>query len=114
MDESKYNKQSVALRRILDVESMQSGHHSAGDYCFDFDAEYLGGKRTDDIYYIYLCLPGEIRWSSIQIQRGAQHPNPEVRIWGWDGNEDAPTITPSIHWVGHWHGHLNAGFLQSC
>jgi hypothetical protein len=29
--------------------------------------------------------------------------------WEWDGNREAPTLTPSIHHVGHWHGWLKAG-----
>jgi hypothetical protein len=31
--------------------------------------------------------------------------------WGWDGNEDAPTLTPSIHCIGHWHGWVRNGAL---
>ncbi len=31
--------------------------------------------------------------------------------WVWDGNRDAPTLHPSIHHIGHWHGWLKAGFF---
>jgi hypothetical protein len=31
--------------------------------------------------------------------------------WSWDGNETAPTLTPSLHWVGVWHGWCRAGQL---
>lgn len=34
--------------------------------------------------------------------------------WQWDGNRDAPTLTPSVHWVGHWHGFLRNGVWESC
>jgi len=34
--------------------------------------------------------------------------------WQWDGNEDAPTITPSIHVLEHWHGWMKNGELVSC
>lgn len=30
--------------------------------------------------------------------------------WRWDGNRAAPTLSPSIHHIGHWHGYLRAGF----
>lgn len=30
--------------------------------------------------------------------------------WHWDGNREAPTLSPSVHHVGHWHGWLKAGF----
>lgn len=29
--------------------------------------------------------------------------------WEWDGNEDAPTLSPSINHTGCWHGWLRAG-----
>jgi hypothetical protein len=34
--------------------------------------------------------------------------------WAWDGNREAPTLEPSIHHVGHWHGYLRAGVWESC
>jgi len=34
--------------------------------------------------------------------------------WQWDGNEDAPTIMPSIHVLEHWHGWMKNGELVSC
>jgi len=33
--------------------------------------------------------------------------------WEWDGNRDAPTLQPSVHMVGHWHGWLRAGIWES-
>lgn len=40
--------------------------------------------------------------------RGGQHP-----VWQWDGNREAPTLTPSIlhHSRQEWHGFLRAGKL---
>ena len=34
--------------------------------------------------------------------------------WDWDGNMHQPTLTPSVHHVGHWHGFLRAGIWESC
>ncbi len=40
--------------------------------------------------------------------------------WNWDGNEDKPTLTPSVyHNRGagdntEWHGHFTAGRMVSC
>jgi hypothetical protein len=31
--------------------------------------------------------------------------------WDWDGNEDLPTLAPSLHCDGHWHGFIRGGFL---
>lgn len=34
--------------------------------------------------------------------------------WGWDGNYDSPTVTPSIYHVGYWHGFFERGYFRSC
>ncbi len=33
--------------------------------------------------------------------------------WQWDGNREAPTLTPSINVIGRWHGWLREGKLVS-
>lgn len=33
----------------------------------------------------------------------------EGRNWTWDGNTEAPTLHPSIHHLGCWHGWLKNG-----
>lgn len=43
--------------------------------------------------------------------------NPETNgghSWQWDGNEVKPTLTPSVHAVGSWHGYVTAGRMVSC
>lgn len=71
-----------------------------GDFCFD-----------DEHRHIYVCLPGRTAPDAIPIQKGAPG---GTRIWGWDGNTETPTLTPSIEDKGHWHGFLRAGKLESC
>ena len=39
------------------------------------------------------------------------HKNHRGAQWSWDGNEDAPTLLPSLHAVGIWHGWVTAGQL---
>lgn len=69
---------------------------------------------------LYIVLPhasgkpaldstGRAALDAIPLSRG-QGP----RAWRWDGNEDRPTLMPSINWIGHWHGWLTAGELRSC
>ena len=31
--------------------------------------------------------------------------------WTWDGDEDRPTLKPSLHWVGVWHGWVTNGVM---
>lgn len=34
--------------------------------------------------------------------------------WEWDGDEEKPTLKPSVHYVGRWHGWFRAGRMESC
>lgn len=34
--------------------------------------------------------------------------------WEWDGNEEKPTLKPSVHTRGHWHGWIKNGRMVSC
>ncbi|OHV85966.1 DUF6527 family protein [Ensifer sp. LCM 4579] len=34
--------------------------------------------------------------------------------WSWNGSIEAPTLTPSVHHIGHWHGFLTEGEWRSC
>ena len=89
------NTESINARKV------QPGQmERPGDFCFDEEREHL-----------YLILPGNKHADCIPIRRG--EPGGE-RVWGWDGNEDAPTLKPSILAHGQWHGYLTAGKLQSC
>ena len=104
------NTESVDLRRVK--VPVEAGTKLApGDFAWDFDSPELGGDRKAETAHIYVALPGEGGgWSAIKVRRGA--PGGE-RVWGWDGNEDKPTLTPSIHMPGVWHGWLRAGRLVS-
>lgn len=73
--------------------------------------DFSWGEEHEGKRYLYLCLPGEKSMDAIKVQRGAPGGN---RVWGWDGNEERPTIEPSIHYIEHWHGWLRAGRLVSC
>jgi hypothetical protein len=41
----------------------------------------------------------------------------KVHGWDWDGNREAPTLTPSVLQSGlpcRWHGYLTAGEWKEC
>jgi hypothetical protein len=50
-------------------------------------------------------LPGLVR---IPISETGRDITP---VWKWDGNKEAPTLTPSIDVHGVWHGFLTNGKL---
>jgi hypothetical protein len=95
------NTESCDCRRCPDPFE---GEVKPGDFCWGADEE-------GDTRYLYIVLPSDNRPTAIKVHRGAPGGN---RIWGWDGNEDKPTLAPSIDWSGRWHGHLVAGRLVSC
>jgi hypothetical protein len=104
------NTQSVDCRRIT-LPLSEGCVTQSGDFAWDTDVPERAEHRTSDRRYLYIHLPGEQQWSAIHVRRGG--PGGE-RVWGWDGNENRPTLTPSIHHVGVWHGHLVGGRLNSC
>jgi hypothetical protein len=65
--------------------------------------------------YIVLRRPDGSNGGAIPIKRG---PNQSGAAWGWDGDREKPTLTPSIWWKSgdarEWHGWLRAGRLVSC
>jgi hypothetical protein len=106
------NTESVDCRRVKVPRSAGDEKLLPGDFAWDFDAPECGGDRSKPTHYIYLALPGDAGgWSAIKVQKGQSFSG---RVWGWDGNEDKPTLNPSILVTDQWHGYLCAGRLQSC
>lgn len=40
-------------------------------------------------------------------------PNTKRPSWKWNGSTEKPTLHPSVHHVGHWHGWLTDGVWRS-
>jgi hypothetical protein len=95
------NTESCNCRR---VEGGYDGVEHPGDFYLE-PVEGMGGDTC-----IHIMLPGHTL-ICIPIQKGSA---PGNRVWGWDGNEVMPTLTPSIHTIDHWHGYLTNGRLVSC
>jgi len=59
---------------------------------------------------IYVCPCGCRRQGYLRF-RGAPRPPEEADrpSWEWDGNREAPTLSPSVLHRDHWHGYLRAG-----
>lgn len=102
------NRESIDARRCQGFEDAQE--HGPGAFFWMVE---------DDRRTMVFHLPGEEGPRAIQVRPGQGDGN---GIWGWDGNEDAPTLQPSIlAWdrnqgerVEVWHGYLTAGRFVSC
>lgn len=108
-DATEYNTQSAEGQIRVDWDDLED-NGQLGDWAFLIDAQ---GNTT-----LLIRQPDgtERGWlSGIPLA-----PNPKEKIcWDWDGNKEAPTVTPSIHRLPNWnrpgwHGFMRAGKLESC
>jgi len=89
------NTESIGTRLV----PFGTGIEKPGDFCFD-----------EDHSVIYIWLPGAPGPDALGIKYGDPG---GPRVWGWNGNVESPTLTPSIQ-DGNWHGYLTNGKLISC
>jgi hypothetical protein len=94
------NTESIDCRRVADFDAIEK----PGDFYFE-PVQGMGGDTC-----LHIQMP-DGAFICIAVARGG---NTTPKVWGWDGNEDRPTITPSIHCIDRWHGWLEAGRLRSC
>jgi hypothetical protein len=93
------NRESCDCRQVADYDHVER----PGDFYFK-PIQNVPGETC-----LHIMLPGDtFIW--IPVSRGEKLP----RVWLWDGNETKPTVSPSIHTIGHWHGFLRGGRLESC
>lgn len=112
-DESHYNKDSCDMRRVTEAEFFgpKEEKQTARGWFFWKDIVRDGG-RCRGIFARYpdgsaVHLP--VRPVPTELQNvNAGH------SWGWDGNEDHPTLTPSVRITGCWHGWVKKGRMVSC
>lgn len=76
-----------------------------GEFCFEVDDK---GQR-----WFNCTLPGETH-CRIPVRPVLTPGINGGHSWEWDGNEDKPTLHPSVHCVGSWHGWIKAGRMESC
>jgi hypothetical protein len=66
-------------------------------------------QRDEGEWWISLRLP-DGSYNDLPIKLG-----PDTgRGWVWDGNQDKPTLFPSVHCIGNWHGWIRGGRMESC
>lgn len=89
------------VRAVLcdDIDSVRT-QPGAFEFYVDASGEVAG--------MIYCCPCGCGATGSLAFR---PRPSPS---WEWDGNRAAPTLSPSVHHVGHWHGWLRNGIWESC
>lgn len=94
------NTNSCDMVRVSSDDAVQDGPPGAF-YIETFE----GGQRV-----MWHKLPdGNVGWLRLRPLVAGEHPS-----WEWDGNQDKPTLTPSVHLPGRWHGWFRDGRMESC
>jgi hypothetical protein len=87
------------------VEDITRSKHIPGAFKYFSDGSSLGPTGMN-----FICPCGCGALSPLHFDND----EPTDPSWTWDGNRQKPTLHPSVHWVGHWHGWLRNGVWESC
>lgn len=74
---------------------------------------HLGPPDPDGELLFWYCCPCGCG-SIAPLIAGSGFKPADGPSWNWNGSTDAPTLTPSVHHRGHWHGWLRNGVWESC
>ena len=84
---------------------------------FDDEGAFIRDGQVGDWYFagnddLYIHTPGGTARLPVDPKCREEWGGP---CWQWDGNRDAPTVTPSISikGEGEWHGYMTKGQLVS-
>ena len=73
----------------------------------------------EDVKSVFIVMPidweePDIKQNGIVAEWTISEKNINGAQWKLFGDEKSPTMSPSLHWVGMWHGWLENGYLRSC
>jgi hypothetical protein len=101
-----YVKTPPVRGKPVDFDALyEAGHEALRAAAGGFEFIEKDGRVTD---MLMICPCGCGDTGALAIRPA---PSPS---WEWDGNREKPTLHPSVHHVGHWHGWLRAGVWESC
>jgi hypothetical protein len=103
----RYGHAPITMRRPHNTggDDPDESLEQLGDFNWQFDPQ---GRRT--LVVLIPCARGDrTHWTYSRWT--IDHKNHCDAQWSWDGNEDAPTLNPSLHAVGVWHGWVRGGQL---
>ncbi len=66
----------------------------------------------EDESTLFIIMPGQRHLDAISVTRDLT--KQQDRVWLLTGTREKPTLHPSLHLVGHWHGYLTDGRFVSC
>lgn len=91
----RYDHDPIPLRNVGNDESVEK----PGDFYWADDTLWVAIPSDDP------------EWDNMSIIRIACAEKQSPGVWQWDGDREKPTLTPSIHTIGVWHGWIKNGML---
>lgn len=93
-----------------------------GSFDIDLSPNGIGGYPGATAHLLFVCPQGK-RCGVLLGPQFVDRPTPDALcIWGWDGNLERPTLTPSINCLAEkdgkptsgcgWHGFITAGVIR--
>lgn len=113
----------VPSRRSVVGKVFDNGHdarkHGPGGIWYVWKSDVPGKDRKfpEDVYSVMIVMPvqwGELGRDGISCEWTVARKNSQGAQWTLSGTKEEPTLSPSLHWVGMWHGYLRSGRLDSC
>lgn len=101
MNEANYNKESCEMIRVANEDAVLAGGPGSFYIWSDADGQRYLACRLPDRCFIEIPIRPVVNGQS-------SHPS-----WDWDGNVEHPTLMPSVHTHGHWHGWFRKGRMES-
>jgi hypothetical protein len=102
----------VKARKVTDiVDRSFSDDYQVRDQIQKGDFEITKDDKTGQRQFWFKC-PGNCGQVAPIALRPLAAGYEKFQSWEFDGNEDAPTLSPSINHVGCWHGWLRGGVFS--
>lgn len=102
MTTPRYGHEPIAMRHL----TADFGSHTqpeAGQFYFLYPAD--GGRK------LCVAVPGRERAFLACLPVRTDDQQRDKRSWIWNGDKELPTLSPSLHCVGLWHGWVRGGYL---
>ena len=85
--------------------------HGRGAIRYDFDNDLQ--RFPTDVTAVWIMLPAGTAPEGTNTRWDVRKPNRNGAQWKLSGTWMRPTLSPSLHWVGMWHGWLRDGQIVS-
>lgn len=97
---------SLKATRVSSLDELLIDDQVAGAYYFEREAEGEGKGYWGHISFVCPCGCGH--YIRLQVGKG-EKPAGVHPTWKWNGDEEKPTLEPSIDNRDNWHGWLQEG-----